>query len=118
MVDFVDAVDLPRQGGPGPFCRLRRAVGADLDAERRGARWGVVFVDTGAPIDAARRERLEAALRLARRLGGDGEILRGHAIADELLACAEREGVGQIILGRTRERVFARMAGRSLTQLL
>ncbi|MBU6416059.1 MAG: sensor histidine kinase KdpD [Xanthomonadaceae bacterium] len=87
-------------------------------AERRGARWGVAFVDTGAPVEAGRRERLEAALRLARRLGGDGEILRGHAIADELLAYAEREGVGQIVLGRTRERVFARMAGRSLTQQL
>jgi two-component system sensor histidine kinase KdpD len=87
-------------------------------AERRGARWSVAFVDTGAPIEAGRRERLDAAMRLARRLGGDGEILRGHAIADELLAHAEREGVGQIVLGRTRERLFARMIGRSLTQQL
>jgi two-component system, OmpR family, sensor histidine kinase KdpD len=30
-------------------------------------------------------------------------ILRGHAVADELLAWADREGVGQIIVGRTRE---------------
>jgi two-component system sensor histidine kinase KdpD len=87
-------------------------------AERRGARWSVVFVDTGAPIEPARRERLDTALRLARRLGGDGEILRGHTIVDELLAYAEREGAGQIVLGRTRERLFARMIGRSLTQQL
>ncbi|HJR10384.1 MAG TPA: sensor histidine kinase KdpD [Rhodanobacteraceae bacterium] len=85
-------------------------------AERRGAPWSVVFVDTGARLEPARRERLDAALRLARRLGGEGEKLRGHAIVDELLAFAEREGVGQIILGRTRERLFARVVGRSLTQ--
>ncbi|WP_449429362.1 ATP-binding protein [Rhodanobacter umsongensis] len=87
-------------------------------AERRGAPWSVAFVDTGARLDPARRERLDAAMRLTRRLGGEAIILRGHAIADELLVHADREGVGQIILGRTRERLVARMLGRSLTQLL
>jgi two-component system, OmpR family, sensor histidine kinase KdpD len=87
-------------------------------AERRGAPWSVAFVDTGSTLDKGRRERLESAMRLARRLGGDTVVLRGHAIADELIAHADREGVGQIILGRTRERVVARMLGRSLTQLL
>lgn len=87
-------------------------------AERRGVPWSVAFVDTGAGMDGARRERLDAAMRLARRLGGDAVVLRGHAIADELLAHADREGVGQILLARTRERLFARMFGRSLTQQL
>lgn len=87
-------------------------------AERRGVPWGVAFVDTGAGMDAARRERLDAAMRLARRLGGDAVVLRGHAVADELLAHADREGVGQILLARTRERLFARIFGRSLTQQL
>jgi len=87
-------------------------------AERRGAPWSVAFVDTGSTLDKGRRERLEGAMRLARRLGGDTVVLRGHAIADELIAHADREGIGQIILGRTRERVVARMLGRSLTQLL
>ncbi|OOG35793.1 histidine kinase [Rhodanobacter sp. C06] len=87
-------------------------------AERRGAPWSVVFVDTGARLEPARRERLDSAMRLARRLGGDAVVLRGHAVADELLAHAEREGVGQILLARTRERLFARMVGRSLTQQL
>ncbi|EIL93209.1 sensor histidine kinase [Rhodanobacter spathiphylli] len=87
-------------------------------AERRGAPWSVAWVDTGARLEPARRERLDAAMRLARRLGGEAIILRGHAIADELLAHADREGVGQIILGRTRERPLARMLGISLTQRL
>ena len=42
---------------------------------------------------------------------------RGPTIADELIAHADREGVGQIILGRTRERLLARIFGRSLTQM-
>jgi two-component system sensor histidine kinase KdpD len=87
-------------------------------AERRGAPWSVAYVDTGGPMDAIRRERLDAAMRMARRLGGDAVILRGHTVVDELLAHAEHEGVGQIILGRTRERPLARMLGRSLTQQL
>jgi len=87
-------------------------------AERRGAPWSVVHVDTGGMVDPVRRERIESAMRMARRLGGDAVILRGHAIADELLAHADREGAGQIIIGRTRERPLARMLGFSLTQQL
>ncbi|KRE88756.1 histidine kinase [Frateuria sp. Soil773] len=101
------------QGQSEYLVRVARRI-----AERRGAPWSVAYVDTGATLDPARRERLEAAMRLARRLGGEPIVLRGHAVADELLAHADREGVGQIILGRTRERPLARMLGRSLTQLL
>ena len=86
-------------------------------AERRGGPWSVLFVDTGS-VDGERRERVDAAMRLARRLGGEPVILRGHAIADELLAWADREGVGQIVVGRTRERPIARRLGLSLTQQL
>ncbi|MDQ7995672.1 MAG: sensor histidine kinase KdpD [Luteibacter sp.] len=86
-------------------------------AERRGAPWSVLFVDRGGP-DSARRERVDAAMRLARRLGGEAVILRGHAVAEELIAWADREGAGQIIVGRTRERPIARRLGYSLTQQL
>ncbi len=74
-------------------------------AERRGAPWSVAFVDTGATLTTP------AASGSTRRCGwraGSAAtpiVLRGHAIADELIAHADREGVGQIILGRTRERV-------------
>ena len=87
-------------------------------AERRSAPWSVVYVDTGGAADVDRRERVDAAMRMARRLGGEAVILRGHAVVDELLAHADHEGAGQIILGRTRERPLARMLGRSLTQQL
>jgi len=62
-------------------------------------------------------ERVDAAMRLARRLGGEEVVLRGHAIADELLAWADREGVGQIIVGRTRERPIARRTLAMLADL-
>jgi two-component system sensor histidine kinase KdpD len=64
-------------------------------AERRGAPWSVVFVDRGG-LDAERRERVDSAMRLARRLGGEGVIIDG----------------------RTRERPIARRLGFSLTQQL
>jgi len=86
-------------------------------AERRGAPWSVLSVDRGG-LDGPQRERVDAAMRLARSLGGEAVVLRGHAIADELLAWADREGVGQIIVGRTRERPIARRLGYSLTQQL
>ena len=87
-------------------------------AERRGAPWSVAYVDTGTELDVVRREKLDAAMRLARALGAESITLHGHSVADELIAHADREGVGQIILGRTRERVVARIFGQSLTQLL
>ncbi|APG03804.1 histidine kinase [Luteibacter rhizovicinus DSM 16549] len=100
------------QGQSEYLVRITRRI-----AERRGSPWSVVFVDRGG-LDADRRERVDAAMRLARRLGGEGVILRGHAVADELLTWADREGVGQIIVGRTRERPIARRLGFSLTQQL
>ncbi|MBB3227647.1 two-component system sensor histidine kinase KdpD [Luteibacter sp. Sphag1AF] len=87
-------------------------------AERRGAPWTVAFVDTGARMDPDRRETIDGSMRLARRLGADTVVLRGHAIADELIAHADREGIAQIVLGRTRERPIARFLGLSLTQQL
>ncbi len=87
-------------------------------ADRRGARWNVAFVDTGVELDAARQARIDAAMRLTVHLGGEPVLLRGSSIVDELLAYADREGVAQILVGRTRERPFARLVGRSLTQRL
>ena len=133
IADHVDSDLREHMLARGSAMTVRRRVLAAIDghaqsdylvrvarriAERRGAPWSVAYVDTGTRLDPARREQRDAAMRLARRLGGETIILRGHSIADELLAHADREGVGQIILGRTRERPIARMLGRSLTQML
>lgn len=87
-------------------------------AERRDAPWSVVTVASGRAMDPARQAELDRAFALARSLGADTEVLRGSHIADALLDHAERDGASTLVLGRTRERPFARMINRTLTQQL
>ncbi|GGD56039.1 sensor histidine kinase [Pseudoxanthomonas indica] len=87
-------------------------------AERRDAPWSVVTVQPGAALEPARQAELDRAFALARSLGADTEVLRGAPIADALLDHAERDGASTLVLGRTRERPFARMINRTLTQQL
>ena len=87
-------------------------------AERRDAPWTVVTVQGGAAPDPQRQQELDRAFALARRLGADTEVLHGGSIADAILDHAARSGVSTLVLGRTRERPFARMFNRTLTQQL
>ena len=87
-------------------------------AERRDAPWTVVTVQTGGEPDPAQQLELDRAFALARRLGGDAEVLHGGNVVDAILDHAARSGVSTIVLGRTRERPFARMFNRTLTQQL
>ena len=87
-------------------------------AERRDAPWTVVTVQTGGPVDEQQQLEIDRAFALARRLGGDTEVLHGGSIVDAILDHAARSGVSTIVLGRTRERPFARMFNRTLTQQL
>ncbi|GHC07535.1 two-component sensor histidine kinase [Thermomonas carbonis] len=87
-------------------------------AERRDAPWSVVSVQSGAQLDDAAQRELDRAFALARRLGGEAELLHGPSIVDALIDHAGRSGVSTIVIGRTRERPFARMFNRTLTQQL
>jgi two-component system sensor histidine kinase KdpD len=87
-------------------------------AERRDAPWTVVTVNTGGGADAAQQLELDRAFALARRLGGEVEVLHGSNVVDAILDHAARSGVSTIVLGRTRERPVARMFNRTLTQQL
>lgn len=87
-------------------------------AERRDAPWTVVTVQTPAPLGEAQQLELDRAFSLARRLGGQAEVVHGGNIVDALLDQAGRSGVSAIVLGRTRERPFARLFNRTLTQQL
>ncbi|WP_300614764.1 sensor histidine kinase KdpD [Dokdonella sp.] len=87
-------------------------------AERRDAPWTVVTVQrSGAPLPVQQLE-VDRAMALARRLGGDAEILHGGDVVETLLDYAVRNGVSSIVIGRTRDRPFARMVNRTLTQQL
>ncbi len=85
-------------------------------AERRDAPWTVVTVHTGEMPNEDTQLELDRAFAIARRLGGDIAMLHGANVVDALLDYAVRSGVSAIVLGRTRERPFARMFNRTLTQ--
>jgi len=119
------------RGAPG--MSLRRGVMVAIDgrgqseylvrvgrriAERRAAPWTIVSVQGGhAPLEQVQRE-LDRAFALARRLGGEAVVLHGNSIVDALLDHAAQNGISTIVLGRTRERPWARMVNRTLTQQL
>lgn len=118
-----------RDGGLVP---VRRRVVAAIDgfdnseylvrvtrkiAERRNAPWSVIFVDTGG-IGAERQSMIEQCFALARRLSGECVMLQGDSVVNEILTHASRNAVSTIVIGRTRERPFARMFNRTLTQQL
>jgi two-component system sensor histidine kinase KdpD len=86
-------------------------------AERRDAPWTVVTVQSRRQDEATRRE-IDAAFALARRLGGEAELLHGPGVADVLLDYAAHNAVSTLVLGRTRERPLARMFNQTLTQQL
>lgn len=114
-------------------------AGARL-AERRGAPWSVVTVDTGHsaiatvhtdnlgdsasprnPSGRAEQQRqmeLDKAFALARNLGGDTEVLHNTDVAQALLDAAAARGARSLVIGRTRERPVARIFNRTLTQQL
>lgn len=114
-------------------------AGARL-AERRGAPWSVVTVDTGHsaaatvhtdnlgdsasprnPSGRAEQQRqmeLDKAFALARNLGGDTEVLHNADVAQALLDAAAARGARSLVIGRTRERPVARIFNRTLTQQL
>ena len=124
--------------GRGQSEYLVRA-GARL-AERRGAPWSVLTVDTGRSADAAvhaddlghtasarnprgraeqqRQMELDKAFALARKLGGDTEVLHNTDVAQALLDAAAARGARSLVIGRTRERPLARIFNRTLTQQL
>ena len=106
-------VAIDGRGQSDYLVRMARRV-----AERRDAPWSVVSVQFGAHLDDDAQRELDRAFALARRLGGDAELLHGPCIVDALIDHAGRSGVSTIVIGRTRERPFARMFNRTLTQQL
>jgi two-component system sensor histidine kinase KdpD len=92
---------------------------------RRGSRlagrlntdWFVVYVETPeeAPhlIDAEAQRHLLTNIERARELGAEVVRLKGHDAVAALLDFARSHGVGQIVLGRSRDRWWRQIAGRT-----
>jgi two-component system, OmpR family, sensor histidine kinase KdpD len=92
---------------------------------RRGSRlagklntdWFVVYVETPreAPhlIDAEAQRHLLANIERARELGAEVVRLKDHDAVAALLDFARSHGVGQIVLGRSRDRWWRQLTGRT-----
>jgi two-component system sensor histidine kinase KdpD len=92
---------------------------------RRGSRlagrlntdWFVVYVETPgeAPhlIDAEAQRHLLTNIERARELGAEVVRIKGHDAVAALLDFARSHGVGQIVLGRSRDRWWRQVAGRT-----
>lgn len=90
-------------------------------AEGLHATWTAAHVDVIAarPLGERDRERLEANLRLAESLRGDVVRLRGHKVADALLAYAREHNVTRIVAGKpTHARWRDRVRGSMLDSLI
>jgi two-component system sensor histidine kinase KdpD len=66
------------------------------------APWTVVYVETPASVrmGEANRQRVDATLMLAERLGAETAILRGEKVSAEILAHAREHNVTRIVVGK------------------
>ncbi|MGH6845172.1 MAG: universal stress protein [Methylocella sp.] len=126
-------VDYLRQNAiEGPWAtseRLLVCVGADISwdgvvraasrlATGLNAEWTAVYVERPGQdqIDPSRAKRVDDALTLAERLGASIERLSAVDLAGEVLRFARRDNFTQIVLGRSRAGIFARLLRRSFTE--
>lgn len=129
MVDYMRAHAIP---GPWP-ARERVLVcidaGVDADrlvrfakraAERRGAAWVAVTVETSQAhaLTDAEKNRIDAAMRLAAQLGGDSATLQGDNVADAVVGFARDRNCTQIVVGRARKAGWFGRVGKSVTESL
>lgn len=129
MVDYMRAHAIP---GPWPardrilVCidervdadRLVRA--AKRLAERRGAAWVAVTVETPRShgLSETEKDHVDAAMRLAGQLGGDSATLQGDDVTAAILSYAREHNCTQIVIGRARKGGWLRRMGRSTTDRL
>ena len=100
-------------GADDAATRVVRA--AKRSADRTGAPWTVVYVEThrhGDLLEEA-KDRVAQALRLAEQLGGDTEILLGDDVAAQVLRWARDHNVTRIMVGRQRNKRPRWLSGRS-----
>ncbi|MCR6630559.1 MAG: sensor histidine kinase KdpD [Magnetospirillum sp.] len=129
MVDYMRAHAIP---GPWParervLVCIDEKVDADRlvrvakrAAERRGAAWVAVTVETSHAhtLSEADIDRIDAAMRLAAQLGGETTTLQGDDVADTVLNYARERNCTQIVVGRARKAGWFGRLGKSVTERL
>src|SRR5712692_6495865 len=89
-------------------------------ADRLGAKWTAVYVETTRyhHLSEAERDRIAESLRLAEKLGAETLTIPGRRIADDLVAYAQPNNVTQIIIGKShRSRWFELLHGSVVHEL-
>jgi two-component system, OmpR family, sensor histidine kinase KdpD len=127
MVDYMRAHAIP---GPWPAReRILVCIDERVDAEklvrvtkraaeRRGAAWVAVTVDTASStaLSDSDKDRIAQAMRLTQQLGGETQVLQGDDVVTTLLDYARERNATQIVVGRSRSRRWR--LGRSVTDRL
>lgn len=84
--------------GPSPLSarviRIARRMAAATQAE-----WIAVSVETPGQSELAAAQ-VRRNLKLAERLGADPTVLTGESVVDEILACAVRQNITKIVVGK------------------
>lgn len=118
-------------GQDAPALRGRLLVGVDGDAQaerlvrhasrvaqRRHLPWSLVHVDNGRLRDETARQRLQAAQRLAERLGGEVVVLRAGEVANALIRHAAERRASLVLVGQSRDRLRRRLFGAGVAARL
>jgi two-component system sensor histidine kinase KdpD len=90
-------------------------------ADRRGAPWLAVFVETPRFHQRPEKEReaVGRVLRLAEQLGGEAVSIPGRDVADELVRYARERNVTELILGKSlRPRWREPLAGSAVERII
>lgn len=89
-------------------------------AERRGAAWVAVTVETARSHARSEMEadRVDAAMRLAGQLGGEVATLQGDDVVESVLTYARDHNCTQIVVGRARKAGWFGRVGMSVTERL
>ena len=107
---------------PSASAPLAIRTGARI-AERLGARWYAVYVETPrelpARIGPADRDQLQKNIALAESLGATVVRVKADRPADGLVAFAQREGITHVIFGQSsRTRLEILLKGSTLNRFL
>jgi len=103
---------------PTSFALVRYAKRA---ADRLQARWSAIHIETTRyhHLSEKERDRIDEALRLAERLGGDAVTLPGSALVGDLIDYARTNNITQILIGKsTRSRWFEMLHGSIVRDLV
>ncbi len=105
-------------GGDAAASSLVRA-GRRL-ADLMDARWTVAHVERpNRPArDPGSTRRISESLKLAEQLGATTVVLTGDDLPETVLAYARRNNVTQIVMGKSPDRLWRVVAGRSLARAL